>query len=120
MSDMHSRRTNSRDLQCEHALDYIMPGPLLYDQYAPVAKPDGPEFDLLHALMENGLEDIRGRGAGMERRRHLRLATEAVDWVLSDNIHYGSFVYCCQHLSLDVSKTRTMFLGQLLKGKQCE
>jgi hypothetical protein len=111
-------RATSRDLNYGGTFEYFFPGIVVPEQFFSEASYATPEHELLAAVMDNVMDDIRKRGVGVEKKRRKRLASEALNWVMSDLVWPYSFVYCCQHLNLDVKEARTMFVTSYYQGRQ--
>jgi hypothetical protein len=79
---------------------------LLPGQWSDARRPPlTPEKMLLSALLKEALDTLTTTRAIYTRRAN-RLWNEAVTWVLADVETYGSFVFCCQHLGIEVGRAR--------------
>ena len=118
MKDESPKRKNSRDLKWSEALVQLFPGIIIPEQmYAGGEQCSQPEHELLAAVMDNAMDDIRGMGVGKEKKYTQQLADDARVWVLDNVVRIFSFIYCCQHLNLDVGRTRRAYLNNYLKGR---
>lgn len=60
---------------------------------------------LIYAIVENAINCICSAYPISSARKY-RLAKEALDWILSEEDHLFSFLFCCQHLAVDPSRVR--------------
>lgn len=69
---------------------------------------------LLHAVVENAINCIRSVHTVPSARKY-RLAKEALDWILSEEDHLFSFLFCCQHLGVSPYRVRKGAKGEFAK-----
>lgn len=76
------------------------------------------EQKLLKAMLVEALDSLRGVGLpteGPKSRRHsqARYQADAEAWILNnEDEEWGSFLYICEHLGLDVGQVRKAVLGR--------